>query len=69
MGIMESLQFLLISVIAFVAVMTGLGFAFNLLLKPVKENQTRMEKDINTLKEDVSVIKQAVLKDSAWRLK
>ena len=65
-------QIILTTLIAFVAVMTGLGFIFNLLLKPVKDNQARMEKeltvvknDINSLKEDVSTIKQAVLKNTA----
>ena len=65
---MESLQFLLTAVIAFVAVLTGLGFVFNILLNPVKENQAKMENELIFLKEnqakiekDISVIKEAVL--------
>ncbi len=34
---------LLTSVIAFCSVFAGLGFVFNLFLRPMKENQARME--------------------------
>ena len=61
----------LMTTIAFFAVISVLSFAFNLLLAPVKQNQANMEKelisvqnDISTLKEDISAIKQAVLKNS-----
>ena len=56
---------MLTTIVALIAVMTGLGFIFNLLLKPIKDNQARMENDIASLKEDVSAIKQAVLKNTA----
>lgn len=49
---METLQMLMplfTAVIAFMAVLTGLGFVFNLLLKPVKENQVRMEEQLDKL--------------------
>lgn len=34
------------AVIAFCAVFTALGLMFNILLKPVKENMARLEKDL-----------------------
>lgn len=62
-------QIILMTVIAFSAVITVLSFAFNLLLSPIKQNQANMEKkissmetDISGLKEDVSAIKQALFK-------
>ncbi len=37
------------TIIAVIALMTGLGFIFNLLLKPVKDNQGRFEKSLGNL--------------------
>ena len=45
--------------------LSGMKAMLNASITPLKENQARMEKDINSLKEDVSVIKQAVLKDKS----
>jgi len=57
------------ALIAFCAVFTALGFLFNVLLNPVKENQAKMEKELDSVKkeltsvrEDTSIIKKAVLK-------
>ena len=51
------------AVIAFVAVLTGLGFVFNLLLVPLKENQGRLEKNQGRLEKS-----QARLEESQGRL-
>ena len=37
------------TIIAVIALMTGLGYIFNLLLKPVKNNQARFEKSLDSL--------------------
>jgi len=57
------------ALIAFCAVFTALGFLFNVLLNPVKENQAKMQKELDSVKkeltsvrEDTSIIKKAVLK-------
>ena len=39
----------LTSVIAFCSVFAGLGFVFNLFLRPMKENQARMENRIGRI--------------------
>ncbi len=53
------------AVIAFVAVLTGLGIVFNLLLVPVKANQVNLDKRIDRieagqakLSEDMAELKQ-----------
>ena len=60
----------LIALLAFL--LSGMKAILNASINPLKENQARMEKeitavksDIGTLKEDVSAIKQAVLKNTA----
>ena len=45
-GGMEPFTPLFQAVIAFCAVFTALGLMFNILLKPVKENMARLEKDM-----------------------
>ncbi len=42
------------AVIAFTAVMTGLGFIFNLLLTPVKKDLARMESNVSRLEGNMS---------------
>ena len=42
-------QIILSTVIALIAVMTGLGFIFNILLNPLKENQARLEAKLDEL--------------------
>ena len=49
------LSLVLMTIIAVMALLTGLGFIFNLLLNPVKERLYHLE-------EDISKIKEAVLK-------
>lgn len=44
-------QIILSTVIALIAVMTGLGFIFNILLNPLKENQARLEAKVDQLLE------------------
>ena len=51
------LQMLLTAIIAFCAVFTSLGLMFNILLRPVKVNQDRMESEIKELKLEVAEIK------------
>ena len=51
---MEMFTPLFQAVIAFVAVLTGLGFVFNLLLGPVKANQARLEKELEKFKAEVN---------------
>ena len=51
---MEMFTPLFQAVIAFVAVLTGLGFVFNLLLGPVKANQARLEKGLEKFKAEVN---------------
>ena len=41
------------TVIAVIALLTGLGFIFNTLLKPVKKDIAKMESDIATFKTEV----------------
>lgn len=58
---MEALQdfsSLFQALIAFCAVFTALGFLFNVLLNPLKENQAKMEKDIHTVKKDIDTVKK-----------
>ena len=43
-------QIMLMTIIAFSAVISVLGIAFNLLLSPVKQNQARMEKELTFVK-------------------
>ena len=40
------IQIVLMTIIAFSAVITVLSFSFNLLLQPVKENQAKIESDL-----------------------
>lgn len=49
------LSLVLMTIIAVMVLLIGLGFIFNLLLNPVKER-------LHHLKEDISKIKEAVLK-------
>lgn len=67
-------QIILMTIIAFSAVISVLSFAFSLLLSPVKENQARMEKEITVIrnnqakmekeitavKSDISILKEDV---------
>ena len=46
---MEKFTALFQAVIAFCAVFTALGLMFNILLGPVKENQRRLEKELETV--------------------
>ena len=46
---MKPLTPLFQAVIAFVAVLTGLGFVFNLILSPVKTSQANLEKRMDKL--------------------
>ena len=60
---MESIKYfapLATCIIAFVAVLTGLGFVFNLLLGPVKADVSVLKTDVAVLKTDVSVLKTDV---------
>ena len=57
---MESFTPLFQAVIAFCAVFTALGFLFNLLLRPVKENQARLEADIKEVKDDIVEVKDDI---------
>ena len=59
---MENFTPLFQAVIAFCALFTALGFLFNLLLRPVKENQVRLEADIKEVKADIADIKQLLAK-------
>ena len=52
------LQAVLITIIAFSAVISVLGFVFHLLLSPIKENQIRLEKE---MKEGQKKIKEEIL--------
>ena len=54
---MESFIPLFQATIAFCAVFTALGLLFNLLLRPVKENQARLEADITKLDGDIKEVK------------
>ena len=47
---MPEAQIILTTVIALIAVMTGLGFIFNILLTPVKENQNDLKNSQDDLK-------------------
>ena len=76
MGALQDFSSLFQALIAFCAVFIALGFLFNVLLNPVKENQVKMEKEFDTVKKefdtvkkeiasvkaDISIIKKAVLK-------
>lgn len=42
-------QIILTTVIALVAILTGLGFVFNILLTPLKENQVKFESRMGAL--------------------
>ena len=55
---MKSLTPLLQAIIAFCAVFTALGLMFNILLRPVKENQARMGKDMDHFKQELGHFKQ-----------
>ena len=66
------------AVIAFVAILTGLGIVFNLLLAPVKANQVNLDKRIDRieagqakLSSDIDSIKegQAELKQLFYEFK
>ena len=46
------------ALIAFCAVFTALGFLFNVLLTPVKENQAKMEKEFDTVKKEIDIVKK-----------
>ena len=48
---MDNLADLATFTIAFCAVFTALGFMFNILLKPVKDNQARMELEQKNIKD------------------
>ena len=57
---MESIKYfapLATCIIAFVAVLTGLGFVFNLLLGPVKADVSVLKADVAILKTDVALLK------------
>ena len=49
MEVFHELQHILTTIIAVMAALTGMGFVFNILLKPLKENQARIEKRIDKL--------------------
>jgi len=64
-------QIILMTGIAFSAVITVLSFAFNLLLSPIKQNQANMEKEISSMKTDISDLKEDVstLKTDVFAIK
>ena len=47
-------QIVLMTIIAFSAVITVLSFSFNLLLQPVKENQAKIESFLKDFKKEVN---------------
>ena len=44
MEILQEMQHILTTIIAVMATLTGMGFVFNILLTPLKDNQARIEK-------------------------
>ena len=53
----------LITIIAVMAFLTGLGFIFNLLLRSVKDNQSKLGTEIKELKQDIKKETKEVKKD------
>ena len=53
---------ILMTVIALMAVLSGLGLIFNILIGPVKTDVAELKVDVAELKADVAIIKSAVLK-------
>ena len=53
-------QIILMTIIAFSAVITVLSFSFNLLLQPVKENQAKIESDLKDIESDLKDFKKEV---------
>ena len=52
------IQIVLMTIIAFVAVITVLSVIFNWLLNPVKDNQERIEKEVNQFKTEMNQFKK-----------
>ena len=52
------IQIVLTTVLVVLASISGLGYVFNLLLKPVKENQVRTQSDLKEVKEDLKDFKK-----------
>ena len=50
--IIESISIVLTTIIAVTAVLTGLGFIFNMLLNPLKESHIQIKKDFEKMHED-----------------
>ena len=46
------------AILTFFAVLTGLGYLFNLLLRPLKENQDQLKKNQDQLKKNQDQLKR-----------
>ena len=60
---LESFMPLLTFIIAFVAVFTGLGILFNMILSPVKNNQKIIQADFKELKQDYKEFREEMKAD------
>ena len=58
MGSLQDFSALFQALIAFCAAFTALGFLFNVLLSPVKENQAKTEKEFDNIKREFDNIKK-----------
>ena len=50
----------LVTILAFSAVISVLGFIFHLLLNPVKDNQAKMEKNQTKMENDIKEVRKEI---------
>ena len=63
MELVSQISHVLTAIIAVMAVLTGLGFIFNMLLNPLKESHVQIKKDFEKMRREVSEVHKEMRED------